>query len=113
MTLVTLLLLLFGFAGGLAAQCEPGYIPVTDCSARDAHLKDCKQSYVDKLAMIGAAYTGCRSACTQDDSDERSECREKRVSREVLEGSRCSCGRSQCGVRPLPFQGSRVRDGLR
>lgn len=76
MTFVTLLLLLFGSAGDLTAQCETGYKAVQGCSARDAHLKKCKQSYLDKLVTIGATYTGCLATCTQDDSSERSECRE-------------------------------------
>ena len=74
-TLATLLVLLLVPSGELAAQCEPGYIRVEDCSAKEAHLKACRQSYQDRLAGSAAAYGVCLAACNQDDEEERRKCR--------------------------------------
>lgn len=75
--LATLLVLLLIPAGELVAQCAPGYDPVKDCSAREAHNRGCNQSYQQRLATIGGTYAACVALCTQDDSAARSECRKK------------------------------------
>lgn len=75
--LATLLVLLLIPTGELVAQCEPGYRPVDDCSARDAHNKGCNRTYQGRLATIAGTYTTCVALCNQDDSDARSECRKQ------------------------------------
>ena len=73
--LATLLVLLLIPAGELVAQCAPGYDPVKDCSAREAHNRGCNQSYQQRLATIGGTYAACVALCTQDDSAARSAAR--------------------------------------
>jgi hypothetical protein len=72
--LAALLVLLLIPAGELVAQCEPGYRPVEDCSAQDAHNKGCNQTYQNRLATIAGTYAACLALCDQDDSECSKKC---------------------------------------
>lgn len=98
-TLAALLVLLLVPAGELVAQCEPGYDPVEDCSAREAHNKGCRNSYADRLAGSAAAYGVCLAACNQDDDEERRKCRSACTKAKATAAAAASAAFASCRAR--------------